>query len=793
MQNESSLKVSSILSSSLAAQPITRVALPTFVLAVPTAKVVAQPEITVAPPVKPPPAVANPVTTVPLARPLLTQPISFARFIDPNFAINIINNRTPVDGVPREQIKAPIAPADNVTDEMIFEDPADPSKKFYIPRYRVMTETVAGQQRYQISLQKSGQEWALTIRLQRFRAPAIANVAPEATVMDHRIAIILKHNQLAGGHAVAQEELEFKEKTVEADGIRAVLRGNTLPELDLIYQTLTDPNYGATVIVRNWVTVGVPVPAQQQPTPQAGGIKVGPPPPRVGAPPALREAAVIRDHRREAAVIRDHRRGANASVDAPGRRVPRPRESRVRVRPAVEVQPTPPPPPPPPQTPLFRQVDRVIDHNISPSPFVFPPALHGYIFGTISPTPGGQFDLVRHQVPWKGQMHSYYQNPIRSYQFYYLPDSFKVARRPKPPYEPVISVRFAATEASFDKVQVAMDYIALPFVDANRLEAAVQTLKTKISGTVPPDVNGLSYEPLLNPADKTHLRVAIPRGDASSAFDERKDALVDLRSGIHDSLSLMMPQFQAVYDAMFGSSNILLSGTVTMDLGGDQESIPFAARLNDLVGQVFEYREQWSKEEGLKATFRNAIESPVQIRRLSAILTRNLERFPATIQGLNLTDPIRVEPNAEISFQVVPTSPITGEGAVTAKYDLDGVEVLPDKEAVWNLVLDPSTPGVFIRPLKVKTHKQRFDAPADKPDNQIMSLVVDFEDGNSVELNAENLEEEVGLRVPVGDFVLRKTDARQYRYKVRVIRLSGITADQDWRTDDTGILFPMVS
>jgi len=303
----------------------------------------------------------------------------------------------------------------------------------------------------------------------------------------------------------------------------------------------------------------------------------------------------------------------------------------------------------------------------------------------------------------------------------------------------------------------------------------------------------VSYEPLLNPAEKTHLRVAVPRGDASSAFDERKDALVDLRSGIHDSISLLMPQFQAVYEAMFGSANILLSGTVEMDLGGAQESIPFAARMNDLAGQVFDYSETWSKEEGLKATFKNAIESPVQINSLSAILARNLERFPATIQGLDFTQPIRVDPKAEISFKVVPTSPIAGEGALTAKYDLSGVEVLPDKEAIWNLVLDPSTPGVFIRPIKVKTHKQRFDPPPQQPDNQIMSLVIDFEDGNSVELNADNLEEDVGLRMPVGDFILRKTDARQYRYKVRVIRLSGTTGDQNWKTDDTGILFPTVS
>jgi hypothetical protein len=438
-------------------------------------------------------------------------------------------------------------------------------------------------------------------------------------------------------------------------------------------------------------------------------------------------------------------------------------------------------------------VDRVIDDVISPNPFVFPPALHSYIFGTVTAKSGEQFELVRHQVSWKERSHSYYQNPIRSYQFYYLPDAFKIARRPNSPYEPVISVRFAATEASLDKVQVALDYIALPYVDADRLAAAAEELRKKVSGPLPPGVNTLSYEPLLNPADKTHLRVAIPRSDASSAFDERKDALVDLRSGIHDSLSLLMPQFQAVYDAMFGSSN-LLSGTVTMDLGGDQESIPFTARMSDLIGRVFDYSETKAPEGGVNATFRNAIESPVMIRRLSATLSRNLETFPATIRGLDLSNPIRLEPNQQLSFQVVPVSPITGEGAVTARFDLGGVEVIPDKEKIWEAILDPSVPGVYLKDIKVRTFTEDYNPPRDQPEKQIKLIVVDFEGGTSVELSADHpVVEKVSLRMPLADTVLRKPNAGQVRYKVRVVRLSGITADKDWKTDETGLILPLMS
>jgi hypothetical protein len=471
--------------------------------------------------------------------------------------------------------------------------------------------------------------------------------------------------------------------------------------------------------------------------------------------------------------------------------------------------------------PLFRQVDRVVDDCVSPNPFVFPPALHGYIFGAISATPGERFELIRHQVTWPegsaGRPYSYYQNPVRSYQFYYLPDAFKIARRPQSPHEPMMSIRYAATEGSLDDVQVALDYIALPFVDPKRLEAAVAQLKSSVTDPPPPGVNTLTYEPLLNPTDKTHLLLAIPRADATSKFDERKDASVDLRSGIKDSLALLMPQFQAVYDAMFGSSNILLSGTVTMDLGGDQESIPFAVRMNDLIGQIFDYSESPSDGGAIRATFQNAIESPVEIHGLSATLRRGQERFPASIQGLDFSSPIRLEPNQELSFQVVPSplvraasvesvvslikSTISGgaissgdfavpatKGPLTCEYDLDDVEVVADKEAIFNAILDPSVAGTYLRPITVKTFKQKFDPPAGDPNNQIISIIVDFESGDSVDLNADNLQQIVNLRTSVSDYVLRKVDQGQYRYKFRTVRLSGITEDPDWRTDNRSLL-----
>jgi hypothetical protein len=46
--------------------------------------------------------------------------------------------------------------------------------------------------------------------------------------------------------------------------------------------------------------------------------------------------------------------------------------------------------------------------------------------------------------------------------------------------------------------------------------------------------------------------------------------------------------------------------------------------------------------------------------------------------------------------------------------------------------------------------------------------------------------------VALAGFVLGKTEDLSCRYKVTVVRLSGVTTDESWRTGQSGILFPAV-
>ena len=73
-------------------------------------------------------------------------------------------------------------------------------------------------------------------------------------------------------------------------------------------------------------------------------------------------------------------------------------------------------------------------------------------------------------------------------------------------------------------------------------------------------------------------------------------------------------------------------------------------------------------------------------------------------------------------------------------------------------------------------------------------MVVDFDSGVSAELNANKLEAKVDLPHPVVNFVLRKADPGEYRYKLTTVLVNGQqTRDSDWRPPETTtVLFPAV-
>jgi hypothetical protein len=762
------------------------------------------------------------VTAVPVLHPQATPAVKDLRYIDPNFTRNIIGLRPPVNGVPREQIKVPISPRADVTDELLFEDPTTPSTIYCLPRYKLAVNKNK-KDHYEVALHQDESGWSLVVGMTKFFAPSIAAAAKTAKEINHHVAVLLRCNQMIGNQVGAQEELSFQEVTFAEGILRATLRLDSVEQRDLVYQALTDHSLGAALVVRRAITVGIPVP--QLPIQRL--------PFQIMQPVALR--------------------------------VPSP-------TPAVAAGPAPAKP----AAPTFLQADRVVDQIADPRPFVFSPSLHGYIFSGVTPSSTESSQLTRYQVPWgDGRSHTYYQDGARKEVFYNLPDSFKIARRPDGAHEPLMSVKFGPASSAED-LKVTFSFVAVPYVDPARLKDAAGKLKAAITDPLPKGVAGPQFDPLLAAPGKTHFSLAYPGSDTTKGpFELRSQAIVDLRSGIHDSLSMSLTQFQSIYDAMFSTSSLLLTGKVDVDLGSDAgEEIPFTARMNDLVGDVFSYSEQsldpnqgdeaagdatqspsggngaledsvksavgdaiggdfktaatdlavgvagsllnklvhggkdgkdkkkkgkkpaqkQALEQGVQATFQNVIESPVEIQSLGASLARDTEIIPASVQGMDLSQPAQIAPAQQLTVNVTPDQSTPKAGRVKAVFDMSGVHSVPDKEAIWNAILDPSTSDSYLTSITVKTPASTFAVPSDDPGRQVVSLVVDFDSGVSAELKADKLEAKVDIPHPVVNFVLRKTDTGEYRYKRTLVRANGEQArDDDWRPPETTtVLFPAV-
>lgn len=413
-------------------------------------------------------------------------------------------------------------------------------------------------------------------------------------------------------------------------------------------------------------------------------------------------------------------------------------------------------------------------------PFVFPPDLYPYVFGGADGPPAGGGGLIRHTVRWQGATHVYYQDEARRSRFYYLPDAFKLARTAGAFRTPFLRVRFASADGSLEAMTAGLSYLALPHVDGARLEAAAQELAHR----VPAAAGEPFLEPLL--ASRLRFRLGLPRADqASVSFVEQTEALVSLRDGIQHSLSLPLDHFLPVFDAMVGGVSLLFNGQVEIDLGeGATETIPpvpFVARMNDLAGEALDVAGAFVEAAGtFRATLRNAVESPVRVRGLAVELHRGGGRVAAAFAaGL----PAELAPGETLELEAAATPP-PGGGRVEAVFDLSQVDVLPEREAILDAVVDPTTRADYVRVIRVRTVRELFAPPADGA--ALTLILVELRRGDApsvtVELRPDQLLVEARLTAPLRGYLLGGADPGNYSYRVTAVRGGTPASEPQWRT-----------
>lgn len=775
-----------------------------------------------------PPLIKQPISKLPTVQPRVTIQPEETRWINPRLGLEIANIREHKLGIARDRVTLPVSPTAEVTDATLFEDPKDASQQFYLPRYRLVERN----QQVQMFLIANGQQWQLVIHLEQYPAASLSTAVRDAKVIDHTVSLILEHRLIAGDVNGGQREWVFPEMTAEAGELLAVLPIATRDERDLLYQALTEAAYGANLIIRRSINVAIPSTSAQNVSPafsysdaNEAAIQPGqnfkqltivyPKPDWIGFEIEFQGKATLdhfflyfstTDQQGAEIAVRCYGNAFEvAAATQPGlhnqvvyRGVPVISENRYAfVIPWEEVfgeleqaalwlfamqgrdrlpdqgeitfsrtmtQ----------QTPLYRQVTRVLDD--SPRiPFVFPAALYGYMFQGITGTPTKDFK----PIPYPANGHSYYQDPVQKYLFYYLPDSFKLVRRPESPHYPMVSVRFNLGESAED-VQATIEYWAYPYVNAARLEAASAALnKPHITGPLPKGVNGIVFQPLV--ASKPRLFLGLPHAEGGFPTKERPDVLVELRTGFRDALTLSLTDFQTVYDALFVGDTQLFQGYVQVDAPDGTKPINFIARMNDMVGDYFDYTQEIDTVSGtIRVTLKNAIESPVQVSRLGVQLMQESAPVPCSITGFSASSPVTLKPEEGLSFTVVPTVAVALTNSVDLVFDLTGTQVLTDREGVFNSILRGHTTAVYKRPIVIKTDRSVFG-------DRIQVISIDLKQGGSVDFTRDDaqLEAKQDVFAPIKNLIVGSEDGGAYEYRVTLILTDGRKVEDpadSWRT-----------
>ncbi|WP_190342706.1 hypothetical protein [Leptolyngbya sp. FACHB-36] len=434
--------------------------------------------------------------------------------------------------------------------------------------------------------------------------------------------------------------------------------------------------------------------------------------------------------------------------------------------------------------PLYRQVTRVSDMQPR-SPFVFPANLYSYIFHGITGT-GQTFKPILRQVG----IHSYYQDPVQKYVFYYLPDSFKLVRRPESPHYPMIAVRFTPVGTT-GEIRATIDYWAFPYVNAARLETAAKTLSQYLPQPLPVGVSGVVFQPLV--ASKPRLFLGLPNADGIPTNQERPDVLVELRTGFRDSRTLSEEAFQTVYDALFSESTQLFQGQVVVDLPDEQtgartEVINFHAHINDMVGEWFDpIYEVDSTSGSVRVTLKNAIESPLRIEQLDVKLMRDGAPVPSTISGWSAALPVTLEPGQTLTFSVVASVPIALTSPPNLVFDLSRVRVLADPGRVFDSIIQGQTTAPAKRPITIKTTKAVFG-------DRIGTISVDLKHGGAVDFDRDGTQftSEQIVQRPIRDRFVNTPDEGVTEYRITLILTNGDRREDPpnvWRTETSEMLW----
>lgn len=433
---------------------------------------------------------------------------------------------------------------------------------------------------------------------------------------------------------------------------------------------------------------------------------------------------------------------------------------------------------------LYSLMEIDLPLTISPEPFHFDETTHAYLYEALNAAPPVpvQGGLARHREEFEGMLHSYFQDAITPHRIYFLPDAFKIARHDRAFKSPQVTVRVATDEEG--EATVTMDYVISPVVNAERLGKAAM----KLADATGLDAATLEFQPYLT----EELSYVLSRPSTTGRISEdRPVSQLMLQEPMVDTLVLSQEEFQIVFDAMVGETASTITGEVRFEVEGwGQETRGVTLDFRDLVGEAYSINVQQGTDPHLATVFlTNAIESGIRLEGLRIAVDRDglrqpIEEMLDTISADHVLLPGQdIDP--EVRFDGLP-----GTGSVNATVLQIGV-VEPDPQAVLDAILDRSAME-YHRTITVRTVPTLFPDPATTTDDKaLFAIMVEFDTGQAIALDAATHEVEVTIDFPFADVILgREVGAGGYRYRKTIIRRDGTQeSDAEFIEDNKDLLF----
>ena len=123
-----------------------------------------------------------------------------------------------------------------------------------------------------------------------------------------------------------------------------------------------------------------------------------------------------------------------------------------------------------------------------------------------------------------------------------------------------------------------------------------------------------------------------------------------------------------------------------------------------------------------------------------------------------------------------------------AHFDLREVEVVPDRDAIWNAVLETAAQPQYVRRIGVRTVAELFHGP----EPRVSLIRVNLQRGGgpivSVDLTEQQLAAEALLSSPLRDYVLGRADPGVFQYQVLTVRGGMRTPTSAWKESSTNLI-----